>query len=66
MPMYESLTHFLQTFSVESPLLWALLVMVIIAVAGLSLYGFWEIVLRGVGMVFGGGDSSHGSGHGGH
>ena len=62
--MYESLTHFLQTFSVESPFLWALLVMAVIAVAGLSLYGFWEIVLRGVGMVFGGG--GHGSGHGGH
>ena len=68
--MYESLTHFLQTFSVESPFLWALLVMAVIAVAGLSLYGFWEIVLRGVGMVFGGGSGSggngHGSGHGGH
>ena len=69
-PMYESLTHFLQTFSVESPFLWALLVMAVIAVAGLSLYGFWEIVLRGVGMVFGvggrKGGHGHGSGHGGH
>ena len=66
--MYESLTHFLKTFSSESPFLWALLVMVIIAVAGLALYGFWEIVLRGVGMVFGGGNvgHGHGSGPGGH
>ena len=66
--MYESLTHFLQTFSVESPFLWALLVMAVIAVAGLVLYGFWEIVLRGVGMVFGvgSGGNGRGSGHGGH
>ena len=66
--MYESLTHFLKTFSAESPFLWALLVMVIIAVAGLALYGFWEIVLKGVGMAFGGGNGGHGhgSGPGGH
>ncbi len=65
--MYESLTHFLKTFSSESPFLWALLVMVIIAVAGLALYGFWEIVLRGIGMALGAGSGRHGgSGHGGH
>ena len=66
--MYESLTNFLKTFSAESPFLWALLVMVIIAVAGLALYGFWEFVLKGVGMVFGGGNGGqgHGSGPGGH
>ena len=63
--MYESLTHFLKTFSAESPLLWALLVMAIVAVAGLALYGFWEVVLRGIGTMFGGG-GSHGSGHGRH
>jgi hypothetical protein len=62
--MYESLAQFLKTFSVESPFLWALLVMAVIAVAGLALYGFWEIVLRGIGIVFGGG--SHGSVRGGH
>lgn len=68
--MYESLTHFLKTFSAEAPLLWALLVMAVIAVAGLALYGFWEVVLRGIGMAFGGGKtdgrSGQGSGHGGH
>ncbi len=67
--MYESLTQFLKTFSSESPFLWALLVMAVIAVAGLALYGFWEIVLRGIGMAFGEGNSSssgHGPGHGGH
>ena len=65
--MYESLTHFLKSFSAESPFLWALLVMVIIASAGLALYGFWEIVLRGVGMAFGnnGGRNHHSSGRGG-
>ena len=65
-PMYESLTHFLKTFSVESPFLWALLVMVIVAVAGLALYGFWEIVLRGIGLAFGGGNRGNSNGHGGH
>lgn len=66
--MYESLTDFLKTFSAESPLLWALLVMAIIAVAGLALYGFWEVVLRGVGMALGnhGGRNHHSSGRGGH
>ena len=65
-PMYESLTHFLKTFSAESPFLWALLVMAVIALAGLALYGFWEIVLRGVGMVIGGSAGSRGPRHGGH
>ena len=66
--MYETLTHFLKTFSTESPFLWALLVMVVIAVAGLVLYGFWEIVLRGVGLAIGGSGrgNGQGSGHGGH
>lgn len=67
--MYESLTHFLKTFSSEFPFLWALLVMAVIAVTGLVLYGFWEIVLRGVGLALGGGnsrDNSSGAGHGGH
>ena len=63
--MYETLTHFLKTFSSESPFLWALLVMAVIAVAGLALYGFWEVVLRGVGMAFGRGNS-HSSDRGGH
>lgn len=63
--MYESLTQFLKTFSVESPFLWALLVMVVIAVAGLALYGFWEIVLRAIGMALGG-NRGHGTGPGGH
>ena len=53
-PMYESLTHFLQTFSVEYRFLWAVLVMAVTAAAGLVLYGFWELVLRGVGLVLSG------------
>ena len=53
--MYESLTHFLQTFSVEHRFLWAVLVMAVTAAAGLVLYGFWELVLRGVGLVLSGG-----------
>ncbi len=68
--LYDALANFLTTFSAESPLLWALLVMAVIAVAGLVLYGFWEIVLRGLGLIFGGrGEggspgSGHGHGHG--
>ena len=62
--MYESLTHFLKTFSADSPLLWALLVMVVIAAAGLVLYGFWEMVLRAVGLTLGGGHDRDGQGSG--
>ena len=62
--MYESLSQFLTTFSADSPFLWALLVMATIAAAGLALYGFWEIVLRCVGMAFGSGN--RGNGHRGH
>lgn len=63
--MYESLTHFLKTFSAEAPLFWALLVMVIIASAGLLLYGFWEIVLRAVALTLGSGNGARGTGQGG-
>ena len=66
--MYESLAHFLKTFSAEYPFIWAMLVMLAIALAGLTLYGFWEAVLRGVGLAIGGGrgngrqESGHGPG----
>lgn len=65
--MYQSLIQFLVDFSGESPFLWALLVMAITALAGLSLYGFWEIVLRGIGITLGGGNRGNrdnGIGHG--
>ncbi|MDE2844760.1 MAG: hypothetical protein OXN21_15485 [Chloroflexota bacterium] len=65
--MYESLAHFLKTFSAESPFLWALLVMGVTAATGLVLYGFWEIVLRGVGLALGVGQGrDNGTGNGGH
>ena len=64
--MYESLTHFLKTFSAESPFLWALLVMAVIATTGLVLYGFWEIVLRGVGLALNGGNNRGNGSRGGH
>ena len=63
-PMYESLVHFLKTFSAESPLLWALLVMAVIAVAGLGLYAFWELLLRGLRLAFSGGRRGNGSASG--
>ncbi len=51
--MYQALTEFLITFSSDFPILWALLVMAVIAGTGLGLYAFWEIVLRGASAVFG-------------
>ncbi len=44
--MYDSLTTFLRNLSADSPLLWALLVVGVVAVAALVLYAFWEVVLR--------------------
>ena len=51
--MYEALSQFLITFSSDFPILWSLLVMAVIAGAGLGLYAFWEIVLKGASAVFG-------------
>ena len=44
--MYDSLTEFMRTFSTGHPVLWAFLVMGVVAAAGLLLYAFWEVVLR--------------------
>ena len=44
--MHHALTDFLQNFSSQSPLLWALLVMAVVAGMGLGLYVFWELALR--------------------
>lgn len=44
--MNDSVTEFLTTFPVDNPLLWALLVMVLVAVTSLALYLFWEGLLR--------------------
>ena len=44
--MYAALTEFLRTFNTAYPLLWALLVMAVVACTGLALYFFWEGVLR--------------------
>lgn len=49
--MFEALTGFLQNFSEGYPLFWALAIVVVIAATGLSLFGFWELVLRGVGAI---------------
>ena len=51
--VYDSLAHFLTTFSAQYPLAWALLVMATIAAAGLLLYGFWELTRRGLGGLLG-------------
>jgi cytochrome c oxidase subunit IV len=68
--MYESLSQFLKNFSDGYPLLWSLLVMVVIASAGLVLFGFWELTLRGLALAFSVGSRKGGddraTGHGGN
>ncbi len=44
--MYELLTQFLKTFSTDRQVLWALLVMAVVATTSLTLYTFWELVWR--------------------
>ncbi len=44
--MYDSLIEFMNNLSADNPLLWALLVMAVVAGTSLILFGFWELVLR--------------------
>ena len=44
--MYDSLTDFLKTFSAGHSVLWALLVVAVVATTSLVLYVSWELVLR--------------------
>ena len=44
--MYESLSEFLRATSAGNPLVWALLVMAVVAVTGFVLYWFWEGLFR--------------------
>ena len=44
--MYHSLTEFINNFSADHSVLWALLVMAVVASTGLVLFAFWELVLR--------------------
>lgn len=44
--MNDSLNDFLRTFSVGYPVFWAFLVMAVVASTSLTLYLFWELVLR--------------------
>ena len=46
--MYDALVEFLKTLSSQLPLVWALLVMGVVATTGLVLYLFWELLLRWV------------------
>jgi hypothetical protein len=50
--MYDSLAGFLRNFSVDFPILWALLVMAVVAGTGLTLYVLWELVLRWASSIF--------------
>ena len=44
--MYDSISDFLQTLSDDSPGLWAVFVLGVIATLSLALYALWEMVLR--------------------
>lgn len=46
--LYTGLNDFLKTFSSEHSVLWALLVMAVMASVSLMLYGFWEVVIKAV------------------
>ena len=62
--MYQALSEFLKSFSADFPILWALLVMVVIGGTGLTLYAFWEAVLKGLAAVFGkGSDTTENTSH---
>jgi hypothetical protein len=50
--MYDTLTDFLKTFSADHSVLWALLVVAVVACTSLVLFVFWESVLR---LLFSGG-----------
>ncbi len=49
--MYQALTEFLKTFSTSHSVLWALLIMGVMATTSLALYAFWEVALK---MLFSG------------
>ena len=49
--MHAPLTHFLKTFSADQPVLWALLVMGVLAAMSLGLYVFWEVALSFLGRA---------------
>ena len=59
--MNDSVTEFLTTFPVENPLLWALLVMAVVAITSLALYLSWEALLR-LRFPFGSSKDNHQSG----
>jgi hypothetical protein len=44
--MYHAVTEFLRTVSDEHRVLWALLILGVVAGTSLALFGFWELVLR--------------------
>lgn len=44
--MYDTIIEFITTFSADYPLLWALLVVGVVACASLLLFVFWETALR--------------------
>lgn len=50
--MYQTLSEFLRTFSVDSPILWAFLVVGAIVGTSLALYTYWEVFIKGLSVIF--------------
>lgn len=46
--MYASVSSFLQNMSADSPVLWAGFVIAVVAGVSLTMYQFWETVLKAV------------------
>ena len=44
--MYDSLAEFMKNFSADHSVLWALLIMAVVASTGMALFAFWELVLN--------------------
>ena len=44
--MYDSLAEFMKNFSADHSVLWALLIVAVVASTGMALFAFWELVLN--------------------
>ena len=44
--MYDTLTEFMKNFSADHSVLWALLIVAVVASTGMALFAFWELVLN--------------------
>ena len=59
--MNDSVNEFLTTFPIDNPLLWALLVMVVVAATSVAFFIVWEVLL-GLRVPFGSSKNNRQSG----